>query len=158
LIGVYAGRFDPATNGHVDLIRRAARLFDQLYVAVFDLPADRSLFPTSARVDMLQASLDGDAASVLVEPFSGLLTEFVRSHGAGCIVRGMRAVTDFSVEFDQALMYKDVAPDIEEIYLISDLRYIYLSASRIREMAALGADVSRFVPPVVDDALRRAFG
>jgi len=153
MIGVYAGRFDPATNGHLDIIRRATRLFDALVVAVYDLPPDRSMFSTEDRITMLRASLED--SDVEVEPFHGLLTEFVRQRGAGAIVRGLRAVTDFSVEFDQALMYKDMAPEIEQVYLMSDLRHIFLSASRVREVATLGHDVSRFVPPAVAEALQK---
>ena len=153
MIGVYAGRFDPATNGHLDLIDRAERLFDHLVVAVYELPPDRSLFSTPERVALLRESL-GDRPGVSVETFSGLLTDFVNERGAHCIVRGLRAVTDFSVEFDQALMYKEMAPGIEQVYLMSDLRYIFLSASRVREVAALGYDVGRLVPPPVAAALR----
>ena len=153
MIGVYAGRFDPPTNGHLDIVRRAVPLFDRLVVAVYDLPPERSMFSTAERVDLLRTSI-GDPA-VEVEPFTGLLTDFVRERGGGAIVRGLRAVTDFSVEFDQALMYKDMAPEIEQVYLMSDLRHIFLSATRVREVAALGHDVSRFVPPAVAEALAR---
>ena len=156
MIGVYAGRFDPVTNGHLDIATRAARLFDELIVAVYDLPPERSLFSTDERVDMLRSSLPGNSP-VTVEPFSGLLTQFVHQRGADAIVRGLRAVTDFSVEFDQALMYKELAPDIEQVYLMTDLHYIFLSATRIREVASLGHDVERFVPPAVAAELRRRY-
>src|ERR1700689_3494071 len=156
MIGVYAGRFDPPTNGHIDIACRAARLFDELVVAVYDLPPERCLFSTAQRVAMLQASLPADAP-ISVEPFSGSLTDFVRRRGAITIVRGLRAVTDFSAEFDQALMYKDLAPDLEQIYLMTALRYIFLSASRIREVAALGHDVSGLVPAAVAEQLRHRF-
>jgi len=152
MIGVYAGRFDPPTNGHLDIIRRSTSIFERLIVAVYDLPPDRSLFTTSERADLVEGALDPSWA-VTVKPFSGLLPNFVRAEGAQAIVRGLRAVTDFSVEFDQALMYKDMAPDIEQIYLMSDLRHIFLSASRIREVSALGHDVSHLVPPNVVEAL-----
>jgi pantetheine-phosphate adenylyltransferase len=145
MIAVYAGRFDPVTNGHLDILRRAARLFDHLVVAVYDAPADKTLFSTSKRTSMLQACVE-DMPSVSVEPFAGLLTDFVRSRGADVIVRGLRAVTDFSTEFDQALMYKDMAPEIEQVYLMSDLRFVFVRAARIREVAALGHDVSHLVP------------
>jgi pantetheine-phosphate adenylyltransferase len=150
---VYPGRFDPVTNGHLDLIRRAERLYDDVIVAVADLPAERSMFTTAERVDLVRQSLDGSSKATVV-PFTGLLTEFVRAQGAGAIVRGLRAVTDFSVELDQALMYKEMAPEIEQVYLMSDLRYIFLSASRVREVAALGYDVSGLVPAPVAAALR----
>lgn len=153
MIGVYAGRFDPVTNGHVDLIDRAERLFERLIVAVYVLPPERSLFSTDERVSLLEQSL-GDRPKITVEPFSGLLTDFVNERGASCIVRGLRAVTDFSVEFDQALMYKEMAPAIEQVFLMSDLRYIFLSASRVREVAMLGYDVNRLVPAPVAAALR----
>ncbi|HEX3866353.1 MAG TPA: pantetheine-phosphate adenylyltransferase, partial [Gemmatimonadaceae bacterium] len=118
MIAVYAGRFDPVTNGHLDILRRAARIFEQVIVAVFDAPSEKTLFPTSRRVSMFQACVQ-DMPSVSVESFDGLLTDFVRTAGANAIVRGLRAVTDFSVEFDQALMYKDMAPEIEQAYLMS---------------------------------------
>src|SRR5437660_12323395 len=107
MIAVYAGRFDPVTNGHLDILRRAVRIFEQVVVAVFDAPSDNTLFPTSERVAMLQSSVH-DMPTVSVEPFEGLLTDFVRERGSGAIVRGLRAVSDFSVEVDQALMYKDL--------------------------------------------------
>ena len=157
VLAVYAGRFDPLTNGHRDIAVRAARLFDSVIVAVYDLPAERCLFSTEQRVELARASLT-DVARVQVKSFSGLLPSFVRGEGAEVIVRGLRAVTDFSVEFDQALMYKDMAPDIEQVYLMSDHRHIFLSASRIREVAALGHDVSHLVPAPVVDALRTQFG
>ena len=156
MIAVYAGRFDPATNGHLDIATRAVRLFEHLIVAVYDVPVDRSLFSTDDRLEMMRASLPADAA-ISVEPFTGLLTDFVHARGATAIVRGLRAVTDFSVEFDQALMYKEFAPEIEQVYLMADLRYIFLSASRVREVASLGHDVARLVPPPVADQLRRRF-
>ena len=153
MIAIYAGRFDPVTNGHLDIVRRAARIFDGIVVAVYDLAEGKTLFPTSKRISMLEASL-GDQPSVVVEPFTGLLTEFARNRGADAIVRGMRAVTDFSVEFDQALMYKDMAPEIEQVYLLSDLKYVFVRATRIREVAALGHDVSHLVPEAAATALR----
>ena len=153
MIGVYPGRFDPATNGHIDLIHRAEKLFDELIVAVYDAKSAGTLFSTEERVNLLEKSL-GDSTRIVVEPFSGLLPDFVRKRGAGSIVRGLRAVTDFSVEFDQALMYKEMAPEIEQVFLMSDLRYVFLSASRVREVAALGYDVSELVPAPVAEALK----
>lgn len=153
MIAVYAGRFDPVTNGHLDIVRRASRIFDRVIVAVYDAPADKTLFPTNKRVSMLTTCTQ-DMASVDVEPFGGLLTDFVRSQRAQAIVRGLRAVDDFSVEFDQALMYKDMAPEIEQVYLMSDLRFVFVRATRIREVAALGHDVSHLVPEPAAVALR----
>jgi pantetheine-phosphate adenylyltransferase len=153
MIAVYAGRFDPVTNGHLDIVRRASRIFDRVIVAVYDAPVDKTLFPMNKRVSMLATCVQ-DMASVDVESFDGLLTDFVRSRGVEAIVRGLRAVDDFSVEFDQALMYKDMAPEIEQVYLMSDLRFVFVRATRIREGAALGHDVSHLVPEPVVVALR----
>ena len=153
MIAVYAGRFDPVTNGHLDVARRAARIFERVIVAVYDAPAAETLFPTSKRVSMLEACFE-DEPSLSVEPFAGLLTDFVRQVGADAIVRGLRAVSDFSVEFDQALMYKDMAPEIEQVYLMSDQKYVFVRATRIREVAALGHDVSHLVPAPAAAALR----
>jgi pantetheine-phosphate adenylyltransferase len=153
MIAVYAGRFDPVTNGHLDIVRRASRIFDRVIIAVYDAPADKMLFPTSQRVAMLKTSVQ-EMPSVDVEEFDGLLTDFARNRGADAIVRGLRAVTDFSVEFDQALMYKDMAPEIEQVYLMSDLRFVFVRATRIREVARLGHDVSHLVPEPVAAALQ----
>jgi pantetheine-phosphate adenylyltransferase len=153
MIAVYAGRFDPVTNGHLDILNRAARIFERVIVAVYDAPEGKTLFPTSKRVPMVEACVV-DEPSISVESFAGLLTEFVRDHRADAIVRGMRAVSDFSVEFDQALMYKDMAPEIEQVYLMSDLKYVFVRAARIREVAALGHDVAHLVPPSAAAALR----
>ena len=138
------------------MIERAAHLFDHVIVAVYDLPPERCLFTTDDRVALVASSLDPawDAEAV---SFSGLLPSFARAHGAGVIVRGLRAVTDFSVEFDQALMYKDMADDIEQVYLMSALRHIFVSASRIREVASLGHDVSHLVPAPVFEALKSRY-
>ena len=153
MIAVYAGRFDPVTNGHLDILGRASRIFDRVVVGVYDAPADKTLFPTSKRVSMLESCVQ-DLPTVSVGSFDGLLTNFVRSRGAHAIVRGLRAVTDFSVEFDQALMYKDMAPEIEQVYLMSDLKFVFVRAARIREVAALGQDVAHLVPVPVAAALR----
>jgi pantetheine-phosphate adenylyltransferase len=157
VLAIYAGRFDPATNGHLDLVTRAARLFDELIVAVYELPPERSLFSTEERVTMMRESIGGER-NIRVVPFSGLLTDFARAQGADTLVRGIRAVTDFYVEFDQALMYKKMAPEIEQVYLMSDLEHLFISASRIKEVYSLGHDVSDMVPAPVMIGLRRKLG
>ena len=156
MLAIYPGRFDPATNGHLDLVDRGARLFDQLIVAVYDLPPERALFSTDERVELMRQSTDGHG-SIRVLPFSGLLTDFARKHGARVLVRGIRAVTDFYAEFDQALMYKTMAPEIEQVYLMSSLEHLFISATRIREVYALGYDVKELVPAPVAAALRQKF-
>jgi pantetheine-phosphate adenylyltransferase len=156
VLAIYAGRFDPATNGHLDLVTRAARMFDELIVAVYALPSERSLFSTDERVEMFQQSVAGQS-NIRVMPFTGLLTEFAREQRAAVLVRGIRAVTDFYAEFDQALMYKKMASEIEQVYLMSSLEHLFISATRIREVYALGYDVHDLVPPPVEAALREKF-
>jgi len=156
VLAIYAGRFDPATNGHLDIAIRASKLFSELLIAVYQLPPERSLFSTEERVQMMRDSV-ASHDNVRVVPFSGLLTTFARDQGAQVLVRGIRAVTDFYAEFDQALMYKQMAPEIEQTYLISDLQHLFISASRIKEVYALGYDVRDLVPPPVLERLKRKF-
>ena len=156
MLAIYAGRFDPATNGHLDIVLRAARMFDELIVAVYALPPEKAMFSTDERVEMVRASIAGNGY-VRVMPFSGLLTDFARQQNAQVLVRGLRAVTDFYAEFDQALMYKKMAPEIEQVYLMSSLEHLFISATRIREVYTLGYDVRDLVPPPVLEGLRRKF-
>lgn len=154
---LYPGRFDPVTNGHVDIAERATKLFDRLVVAVYDLPASSSLFSTEERVELFRqavAHLEG----VAVKPFSGLVVDFARQEGARVLVRGIRAVTDFVAELDMALMNKKMAPEIEAVYLMASLEHLFVSGHRIREVASLGFDVRDLVPPHVAEALRRKLG
>lgn len=153
-VALYPGRFDPVTNGHLDIITRAARLFDRLIVA----PAATSstLFTTEERTELLKTAVLG-LHNVEVEPFSGLMVNFARSRGATVVVRGIRAVTDFYAEFDMALMNTKMAPEIESVYLMTALGHLFISASRIREVANLGYDITGLVPPHVADALQAKF-
>jgi pantetheine-phosphate adenylyltransferase len=156
VLAVYAGRFDPATNGHLDIVARAAKLFSELIVAVYYQPPERSLFSTDERVEMMRESVAAHD-NVRVMSFKGLLTDFAREQEANVLVRGIRAVTDFYAEFDQTLMYKKMAPEIEQVYLISDLQHLFISASRIREVYSLGYDVRDLVPAPVMRALEHKF-
>ena len=152
---VYPGRFDPVTNGHLDITRRAASLFDRLVVAVYDL-REGAVFSTEDRVAMFQEAV-GDLTNVSVKPFQGLVVDFARRESATVLVRGIRAVTGFEAEFDMALMNQKMAPEVESVYLMASLEYLYLSGTRIREVASLGYDVTNLVPPRVAEALRRKF-
>ena len=156
MLAIYAGRFDPATNGHLDIILRAARLFDELIVAVYSLPPERSMFSTDERVGMMQQSVAGNG-NIRVMQFSGLLTEFARQQRGQVLVRGIRAVTDFYAEFDQALMYKTMASEIEQVFLMTSLEHLSISATRIREVYSLGYDVRDMVPPPVLEGLKQKF-
>lgn len=150
-VAMFPGRFDPVTNGHLDIARRAASLFDRLVVAVFDLR--NSMFTTEERVALFEEAV-ADQPNIVVKPFSGLTVNFARQEGATVLVRSMRATVDFEAEFDMALMNKKMAPELESIYLIASLEHLFISGTRIREVASLGYDVSDLVPPHVARALR----
>ena len=152
-IAMFPGRFDPVTNGHRDISRRSAKLFDRVIVAVADLKQNY-LFSTEERVALLREAL-ADLPNVEVKSYSGLTVDFAKSEGANVMVRSMRAVTDFEAEFDMALMNKKMAPEIESIYLMASLEHLFISGTRIREVSALGYDVSDLVPPHVWTALQK---
>lgn len=154
---VYPGTFDPITNGHTDLIQRAASLFDRVVVAVAQDTAKTPAFDTAQRVALAREVL-GDLPHVEVTPFSGLLVTFARSQGIGVVMRGLRAVSDFEYEFRLAGMNRCMAPDIETLFLTPAEKYAYISSSLVREIARLGGDVSAFVAPAVQAALRERFG
>jgi pantetheine-phosphate adenylyltransferase len=152
---VYPGRFDPVTNGHLDIAQRAAAMFERVVVAVYDVP--EALFPVEERVLMFQQAVK-DLPSVTVKPFKGLVVAFARKEKANVLVRGIRAFTDFEAEFDMALMNEKMAPELESVYLMASLEHLFVSGRRIREVASLGYDVGELVPPGAMDALRRKFG
>jgi pantetheine-phosphate adenylyltransferase len=151
-IALFAGRFDPVTNGHLDIALRAADLFDEVVVGVAE--SRSTLFSTEERVDLFREAVDGKP-HVRVTAFSGLTVDFARSVGATVLVRSMRGATDFNYEFDMALMNRKMAPEIESVYLISRLEFLYISGTRIREVASLGYDVSNLVPAHVVAALKK---
>jgi len=154
-VAVFPGRFDPVTNGHVDIAVRASKLFERLVVAIVDLSAG-SLFKTEERVAMFTKAVE-QFPNVSVKPFRGLTVEFAQQQQANVLVRGIRAVTGFEAEFDMALMNKRMAPMIESVYLMSSLEHLFISGSRIREVASLGYDVTNLVPAHVADALKKKF-
>ena len=156
-IAVYPGSFDPVTNGHIDIIKRAARLFDRAVVAVIENPTKAPLFSTQERIQLLKESLD-DIQGIKVAHFHGLLVDFLKGAGAQVIVRGLRAISDFEVEFQMALMNRKLAPEIETIFLMPDETYTYLSSSIVKEIAKLGGDISSFVPARVRERLNKVFG
>ena len=153
---LYAGRFDPVTNGHVDIAQRAASMFERVVVAVYDQPPEGSLFSTQERVELFQAAVK-HLQHVEAKPFSGLVIDFARKEQAKVLVRGIRAVSDFEAELDMALMNKKMAPEIESVYLMASLEHLYVSGHRIREVAGLGYDVGELVPAHVAQALERKF-
>lgn len=153
-IAVYPGTFDPITNGHSDLCERAVRLFDQVVLAVAVDPGKPTGFSLEQRLKLAQQVLK-DIPGVSVEPFEGLLVEFARQQGAQAILRGLRAVSDFEYEFQLAGMNRSLDKDIETIFLTPAEQYVFLSSSLVREVASLGGDISRFVHPVVVQALNK---
>lgn len=154
---IYPGSFDPVTNGHIDIATRAANLFDLVIVAVYDTPSKQLLFTTEERVSMMAQALR-DISNIRVESYSGLTVDFARKVGAKVIVRGLRVVSDFEWEFQMALMNRKLAPEIDFVCLMTNLKYSYLSSTIVKEVARLGGDVSDLVPPHVVQALKARFG
>ena len=153
-VAVFPGRFDPVTNGHVDIVARASKLFDRLVVAIVALEKG-SLFTTEERVAMFSQAVER-FPNVTVKTFRGLTVDFARDEQASVLVRGIRA-SGFEAEFDMALMNKRMAPEIESVYLMSSLEHLFISGSRIREVASLGYDVTNLVPAHVATALKTKF-
>jgi pantetheine-phosphate adenylyltransferase len=155
-IGVYPGSFDPPTCGHFDIIKRAASMFEVFYLTVFTNSEKASLFSANERAEMLR-ELVVDMPWVQVETSKGLLTDYAQAKGAQIIIRGLRAVSDFDYEFTMALMNKKLAPDLETIFLMTSAEFLYLSSSKVKELASFGADVRGLVPPNVEMRLRGKF-
>jgi len=149
---IYPGSFDPLTNGHLDIISRAAKLFDKLTIGVYDKPNKQLLFTTEERADMVSKAT-ADIPNVETKIFTGLAVEFAKQVNAQVIVRGMRMSADFENEFDLAMMYKKLSPDIELVCLLSDLKYQFLSSSLLKEAARLGGNIEDLVPRHVAQAL-----
>ncbi len=156
-IAVYPGTFDPVTLGHVDIVERATRLFGEVIVAVAAAYHKTTLFSLEERVAMTREAM-AHLPEVRVEPMEGLLVDFLRTHQARAIIRGLRAVSDFEFEFQMAWMNRRLDPDVETVFLIPAENYAYLASSLIREIARLGGDVRPFVPEGVYKRLQHKFG
>src|SRR5215212_6314821 len=150
---VYPGTFDPLTRGHEDLVRRASTIFGSLILGVADSKAKRTFFTLHERVEMAREVL-GDLKNVQVVGFSGLLIDFIRTHQARVVLRGLRAVSDFEYEFQLAGMNRSLYPDFETIFLTPSEQHMFISATLVREIATLGGDVSKFVDPRVGARLK----
>ena len=153
---VYPGSFDPLTNGHLDLIERSLRIFDELIVAVVINPAKTALFTDAERMDMIREATRG-LRHIDIIVFEGLLVDFVAKVGAGAIVRGIRAVSDFEYEFQMALMNRKLREDIETVFLMPHEAYSYISSRLIKEVAGYGGTVTGLVPPGVEKRLNEKF-
>lgn len=147
-IAIYPGSFDPVTLGHMDIIRRAARIFDHVIVAVAGDPGKQPALALDERLSLLRRTTRG-MKRVSIESFNGLLVNYVRRRGASVIIRGLRAVSDFEYEFQLALTNRKLAPEVETVFLMPDEPYTYLSASLVRELARLGGNIGSFVPSSV---------
>jgi pantetheine-phosphate adenylyltransferase len=156
-IAIYPGTFDPVTKGHTDLIKRASKLFDKVIVAVAANPGKRPVFTLAERKAMA-VQVTAELKGVEVLALNGLLVEFAREHKACAIIRGLRAVSDFDYEFQLAGMNRKLAPEVETLFLTPDEKYTYISSSLVREIAALGGDVSDFVHEKVMAELKRRLG
>jgi pantetheine-phosphate adenylyltransferase len=154
---MYPGTFDPITHGHVDLVSRAARVFDKVIIAIAESPHKAPLFTLDERIEMSEREMAGQE-NVEVVGFSNLLVEFVQQSGAGVIVRGLRAVSDFEYEFQLASMNRHLAPEVETLFMTPDERYSFISSSLVKEIARLDGDVSEFVSSEVQQGLKRRFG
>jgi len=153
-VAIYPGSFDPITNGHLDIIRRAAKLFERLIIGVYDTPDKHLLFTTEERAEMVKQTT-ANLPNVEVRVFFGLTVDFAKKVKAQAIVRGLRMSADFEREFDLAMMNKKLAPEIELVCLMSDLKYQFLSSSLLKEAASLGGKVDDLVPKHVAEALKK---
>jgi pantetheine-phosphate adenylyltransferase len=153
---IYPGTFDPITYGHLDVLGRAARLFDHVTVAVAHNPEKAPLFTAGQRIEMLRPNVAA-FSNVSLATFEGLLGDFARSQNALAIIRGLRALSDFEFEFNMALMNRHLQPQIETIFVMPNEQFSYTSSSLVRQVAKYGGDVGNFVPPNVAAELRKAF-
>src|SRR6187431_2952827 len=151
---IYPGSFDPITNGHLDVIERARKLFDEVVVAVAHNDEKQPLFSLEQRLDLLRETA-GQIENVRIAEFSGLLVEFARAQNAGAVIRGLRAVSDFEFEFQMALMNRNLNAAVETIFLMPKEEYTYLSSRIVKEIARLGGDVAQFAPACVVEGFAR---
>lgn len=155
-IAVYPGSFDPVTNGHLDVIERALKIFDKVIVAVGDNPEKRPLFTVDERIDMIKESTK-NMKNVEIDSFTGLMLDYVKKRGTNIIIRGLRAVSDFEFEFQRALMNRKVNKDIETIFIMTKGSYVFLDSSIIKEMAMFGGCVKELVPKIVEKKLKEKY-
>ncbi|HOF02695.1 MAG TPA: pantetheine-phosphate adenylyltransferase [Atribacterota bacterium] len=153
---IYPGSFDPITNGHLDIIYRASKIFDKIIVVVAENSRKISLFTTKEKVDMIQNTVK-ELENVEVQSFKGLLIECVRSNHANIILRGMRAISDFEYESQFALINKKMAPEIETIFMVTSTRFSYLNSSIVKEIASLNGCIKELVPPYVEEKLKSKY-
>ena len=152
-VAIYPGSFDPLTNGHVDIIERGARIFDQIIVAILANVEKTPLFSEKERIEIIQ-DVFKDHANVRVDTFNGLLVDYAQRKNASVLVRGLRAVSDFEYEFQMALMNRHLAPGLETVFMMPAEQYTYISSRLIKEVFTLGGQITGLVPPIVEERLR----
>lgn len=154
---VYPGSFDPLTYGHLDIVKRASKVFDEVFVVVFDNSAKQTMFTVQERVAIIKDACK-EMPNVVVDASSGLLVEYARVCGAGVVIKGLRAVSDFDYEFKMALMNKKLCPEVETIFMMTSLKYLYLSSSLVKEVASYGGCIKDLVPPDVETKVFERLG
>jgi pantetheine-phosphate adenylyltransferase len=155
-IAIYPGSFDPVTNGHIDIAQRGLRLFDKIIVAILSNPVKDFLFTVEERIEMLESSFE-EYPNIEVETFDGLLVDYAAKKKSTAILRGMRAVSDFEYEFQLALMNRKLNREVQSVFLMTSLRWIFTSSSIIKEAAQFGGDIKGMVPPIVNEKLKKKF-
>ena len=153
---VYPGSFDPITKGHLDIIERCIKIFGKVIVAVGNNENKKPLFSTEERISLIRSAVNGDN-NVQVEPFTGLLVDFVRARNAAVVVKGLRAVTDFEYEFQMALINKNLAPEIETLFMVTNINYSYLSSSLVKEIASNNGKIDGLVPDCIKSYVMEKF-
>jgi pantetheine-phosphate adenylyltransferase len=156
-LAIYPGTFDPITNGHLDLIQRGLRIFDHIIVAVAASSYKKTLFTVEERLEMIREAL-GQTKNVTIDSFQGLLVDYAKSQQAQVVLRGLRAVTDFEYEFQMAMMNRRLEPEVETVFLMTGLRWVFLSSSILKEAAVHGGDIEGMVPELVYRKLREKYG
>lgn len=156
-IAVYPGTFDPITNGHLSIVKRALKIFDKLVVSILINPNKVSLFSREERIQMIQEALHG-LPNVEVDSFDGMLVDYAVKKKAGVILRGLRALSDFEYEFQLALMNRKLNRNVQSVFLMTDYKWFYISSTIIKEAASLGGDISGLVPPNVSQKLKEKYG
>ncbi|UCG05657.1 MAG: pantetheine-phosphate adenylyltransferase [Desulfobacterales bacterium] len=156
-IAIYPGSFDPVTNGHLDIVERGLKIFDKIIVAILHNPGKKGLFTIAERVQMLESALK-KFSNVEIDTFNGLTVEYAKKRKAQGILRGLRAMSDFEYEFQMALMNRKLNREVQTVFLMTGLRWIYTSSSIIKEAAQFGGNINGMVPPLVQQKIKKKFG